>query len=196
VKTEDVEALRASRRRLVLAADADRRRLERELHQGVHQRLVALAVNLQRAADLAGADAPAARTLLDEMSGDVRQALDETARLAQRIYPPALAEGGLAAALRAAAVTAGAAASIDVTVETAVPPEVATTVYLCCLDVFAHVGETRPSVTLRASRDELAFDVRDAPPALDVDGLRERVDALGGRLTLERGRVSISLPLA
>ena len=100
VETEDVEALRASRKRLVLAADADRRRIERELHGGVQQHLVALAVKLQHAVELADADPRATKTLLEELSRDVRQALDETAQLAQRIYPYLVAEGGLGAVLR------------------------------------------------------------------------------------------------
>jgi len=69
----------------------------------VQQHLVALAVNLQLAGRLADADPVAAKALVEAMEGDVQQALDETAQLAQRIYPPLLDAGGLAAALRSAA---------------------------------------------------------------------------------------------
>jgi signal transduction histidine kinase len=197
VKTQDVEALQASRKRLLLAADADRRRIERELHQGVQQHLVALAVNLQRAVDLADADPAGTKALLEEMGRDVQRALAETAQLAQRIYPTVHAEGGLGAALRAAAVSAGVAASVDVVVGTTVPPEVATTIYLCCLDVFDNAGpDARPSVTLRDADGELEFDISGVPSMLDLDGLRERVEALGGRLTIRGPRLSLSLPLA
>ena len=103
----EVEELRASRERLVLAADAERRSIERELHDGPQQHLVALAVNLQLARRLADADPAAAKLLLEEMGRDVRQALDETGKLAHRIYPPLLEAGGLAAALRSAAVAVG-----------------------------------------------------------------------------------------
>ncbi len=103
----EVTELRASRRRIVFAADADRRMIERELHERVQQNLVALAVNLQLADLAVEADPAAAKTLLAELARDVQQALDETAQLAQRIYPPLLEAGGLAAALRAAAGSAG-----------------------------------------------------------------------------------------
>ena len=74
----EVEELRASRERLVLAADADRRRIERDFHDGPQQHLVALAVNLELARRLADADPAAAKALLNEMGRDVQQALDET----------------------------------------------------------------------------------------------------------------------
>jgi signal transduction histidine kinase len=192
VEAEDVEALRASCKRLVLAADADRRRIERELHGGVQQHLVALAVNLQLAVELADADPRATKTLLEELSRDVRQALEETAQLAQRIYPPVLAEGGLGAALRAAAVTAGVAASVDVELRVPVPVEVATTVYLCWIDAFERAA--RPEITLRDGEGTLAFVIRGDGTV--SDGLRERVDALGGELTIRGASVCGSLPLA
>src|SRR6476469_4046720 len=99
----EVAELQASRKRIALAADAERRRIEHDLHSGVRQHLVALAVNLQLTGSLVDADPAAAQTLLDEMARHVQQALDETARLAQRIYPPLLEAGGLAVALRSAA---------------------------------------------------------------------------------------------
>jgi len=80
----------------MLAADADRSRIERALHDGVQQHLVALAVNLQLAGRLSDSDPPAAKTLLDEIARDVQQALDEAAQLAQWIYPPLLEADGLA----------------------------------------------------------------------------------------------------
>ena len=95
----EVEELRASRERLVLAADADRRRIERDLHTVVQQQLVALAINLQQAGALADTDPAGATRLLAELERDVQQVLDEAAQLAQRIYPPLL-EAGLAATLR------------------------------------------------------------------------------------------------
>ena len=107
-------SLHASRRRLVLAADADRRRIERELHNGVQQHLVALAVNVQLAGRLADSDPAAAKTLLEQLERDVQETLQVTAQLAQRIYPTLLEPRGLAAALRSAAATAGVAASVNV----------------------------------------------------------------------------------
>src|SRR5262249_27271784 len=101
----EVAELRASRERLVASADPDRRKLERVLHDGVQQHLIALAVNLQLAGQLADADSAAAKAVIEEMARDVQQALDEAAQLARQMYPPLLeAGGGLVSALRAAAV--------------------------------------------------------------------------------------------
>ena len=133
----EIEELRAARERLVRAADADRRAIERELHGGVHQCLVALATSLQLARLAAGSDPAAVETLLEEMTRDVRQALDETALLAQGIYPSALELGGLAALLRAAAVNAGVQATVDVSEGASHAPEIAMTVYLCWLALLA-----------------------------------------------------------
>ena len=119
---DEVEELRASRERLVLARDADRRDIERALHEGVQQQLVALAVNLQLAGS--GADDRSCERRgrsLDELGRDVQQALDEAAQLAQRIYPPLLEAGGLAAALRTAALSAGSSVSVEVTAGSALP---------------------------------------------------------------------------
>jgi signal transduction histidine kinase len=197
----EVAELRVSRERLVMAADADRRMIERELHDGVQQHLVALAVNLQLVGGLAEADSTAAKALLEQMGRDVQQALEEAAQLAQRIYPPLLEAGGLAAALRAAAVSAGVPASIEVTVGARYAPEVAGTVYFCCLEALERAG-ARATVTVRDADGALAFEVvGDAARAdSELEGLRDRVEALGGRLTIRsepgRGtRVSGSVPL-
>jgi signal transduction histidine kinase len=200
----DVEELRASRRRLVLAADAERRSIERDLHNGVQQHLVALAVNLQLAGQSVDADPAAAKALLAAMSRDVQQALDETAELAQRIYPPLLEAGGLAVALRSAAVSAGVRASLDVVAGASYPPEVAGAIYWCCLEALEHAGAGgEATVTVRDEDGAVAFEVIEAGSRSDaaIDRLRDRVEALGGRLTItsEPGgstRVSGSLPLS
>jgi signal transduction histidine kinase len=199
----EIEGLRTSLRRLVLAADADRRTIERDLHDGVHQHLVALAVNLQLAGQAADSDPAAAKALLEEMGHDVQQALDETALLAQRIYPATLEADGLAALLRSAAVNAGVLASVDVRAGSNYPPEVAMTVYLCWLDTLARgSGETRVTIKVREREDALAFVIGNAArPDADLDRVRDRVEALGGRLTIRSGpdrgiRVSGSLPLS
>jgi signal transduction histidine kinase len=204
----EIAELRASRERLVLAADADRRTIERDLHEGVQQHLVALAVKLQLAAQLIDADPAAAIALYAEMERDVQQALDETARLAQRIYLPLL-ETALAAALRAALVDSGIPASVDVTAEASCPPEVARTVYLCCLETLEHIGAgARATVKVRGDESALSFEVvgesagSSAAIRSDegLDLIRDRVEALGGQLTIRSKpgggiRVSGSLPL-
>jgi signal transduction histidine kinase len=207
----EIEQLRAARKRLVLAADADRRRIERELHEGAQQHLAALAVKLQLAEPLVDADPAAAKSLLEEMGRDVQEAFDETARLAQRIYCPSLEAGGLAAALRSAAVSTGFAASVEVATGSTYPPEVAQAVYLCWLDVLEHAGgETRATVAVREEDGALAFEFVEAgalsaPSAGEsgstLDRLRDRVEALGGRLMVESvpgrsTRVHGSLPLS
>ena len=196
--------LRASRRRLVLAADAERRRIERELHDGVQQHLVALAVNLQLARQLADDDPAAAKTLLEQMGRDVQQALDETSQLAQRIYPPLLDARGLAAALRSAAASIGISAAVDVAPAASYPPELAAAIYLSCLDALENAGGgAKATVTVREEEGAVAFDVVADGSWSDarLDRLRDRVEALGGRLTVvsetDPGtRVSGSLPLS
>src|SRR5262245_26571175 len=199
----EIEELRAARERLVLAADADRRAIERELHGGVHQRLVALATTLQLAQLATESDAAALRGLLEEMTRDVRQALDETALLGQGIYPSALELGGLAALLRAAAVNADVPARVDVSDGSTRAPEVAMTVYLCWLAVLAKGSNGRP-VTIAVGEDEeaLTFELTGGASASDADleRLQDRVAALGGRLTFEPEptggiRLAGSLPL-
>ena len=206
----EVAELRASRERLVLGFDADRRALERELHDRVQQRLVALAVGLQQASLLVDGDPAAARARLDELGRDVRQALDEAAQLAGRIHPPLLDAGGLAAALRSAAAFTGVRASVTVTAAATYPSELVLTVYLCCLEALAGVGAGATArVTVGDDGGAIAFDVvGDRAPAPEpagpndrLDRLRDRVEALGGRLTTSTkpgagSRVSGSLPLA
>jgi signal transduction histidine kinase len=198
----EVAELRASLKRLVVAADADRRIVERALHDGVQQQLVALAVNLQLAGQASDSDASAAKTLLEEMGRDVLHTLDETSLLAQRIYPATLEAGGLGTLLRSAAVSAGVPASVDVAAPSNHPPEVVITLYLCWLNMLAcGSAETRARIRVRESEDVLAFELdgNAAFPDADLDYLRDRVEALGGRLAITSGsgdgtRVCGSLP--
>ena len=118
----EVVDLRASRRRLAEIDDAERRGIERELHQGVQQHLVALAANLQLAAGLIGADPPAARTLLEEVARDVDLAMAEARDLAQHVYPPLLDSGGLAVAIRSAAARTNVPTHLDVEAHVPVHP--------------------------------------------------------------------------
>jgi signal transduction histidine kinase len=198
----EVAELRASRARLVLAADAECRRIELDLHEGAQQQLVALAVNLQLAGQLVDASPAAAKALLEEMERDVRQALDDAGRLAERIYPPLLAAGGLAAALRSAAVSAGITASVNVSARSTYAPEISRTLYLCWLEALESAeGETPATVTVREEEGALMFEVEAGArlAAAAGDRLRDRVEALGGRLTVESDaghgtRVRGSLP--
>ena len=199
----ELEELRASRRRLVLAADADRRTIERGLHDGVHQHLIALAVSLQLARQAEDFDPAAVTALLGEMAGAVQDALDETARLAQRIHPATLEARDLAALLRSAATDAGVSAAVDVSAGASYPPELVMTIYVCWLDALARAGgEPRPTIEVRDRVDALTFEITGAEIAseADLEPVRDRVEALGGRLTITSSRhggriVEGSLPL-
>jgi signal transduction histidine kinase len=156
---------------------------------------------------LADTDPVAAKALIEEIGRDVQQATNEAAQLALQIYPPLLEGAGLAAALRSAAVNAGIRISVEVAAGATYPPEVAETVYLCCLDAIEHTGDaTRTTVVVRDEGGAVAFEVaqdgaRHARSDMALDRLHDRIEALGGRLTIrsERGRgtyISGSLPLA
>jgi len=189
------EEQRAVRERLVLAADADRRAIERELHGGVHQYLVALATTVQLARRAADSDPAAVDPLLDEMERDVRRALDEMSALSQRIYPATLELGGLGALLRSAAVQAGAPASVDVSASSNYAPEVTFTVYLCWLAALASARpEQQVTISVVEAEGTLSFELSAALDA-DFEQLQDRIEALGGSLAMEHGRLSGSLPL-
>lgn len=192
---------RSAQERLVRAADADRRAIERDLHNGTQQHLVGLAAVLQLARQAAQSDPTAVGALLDEMERDMRQALDETALLAQRIYPSTLELDSLAALLRSVAVQAGVNARVDVAAGSRYPPELAMTVYLCWLAVLASAtSETQVTISVREVEGALTFDLAGEGSGADLDQLQDRVEALGGRLTSVPGpdgvtRISGSLPL-
>ena len=135
-----VEQLRASRARMVAAADAESRRIERDLHDGVQQHLVALAVNLQLARQLADTDPDEAKKLLERIGHDVREALEGVRELAQSVYPPLLLDRGLAEALAAAASAAGIPTRVDATGLDRYPPQVEATVYFCCLEALENAA--------------------------------------------------------
>lgn len=182
--------------RLVVAADADRRTIERELHGGVHQYLVALATTLQLARRAADSDPAAVDALLDEMERDVRRALEETGLLAQRIYPATLDLGGLGALLRSVAVQAGVPASVDVPVGSNYAPEAAFTVYLCWLAALGSpTPEGKVTISVSEADDTLSFELTAHDLGSDFDRLKDRLEALGGSLTMEPGRLLGSLPL-
>ena len=199
----ELEELHASRRRLVLATDADRRALERQLHDGVHQRLIALAVTLQLVGQTHGVDRAEVTELLAEMGGAVQDALHEAALLAQRIHPASLEARDLAALLRSAATDADVPAAVDVSAGASYPPEVVMTVYLCWLGTLARPrGGSRPAIEVRDGVDALTFEITgpEIGSAADLDPVRDRVESLGGRLTITtspRGETVVagSIPL-
>jgi signal transduction histidine kinase len=193
---QEVAELRASRARLVRRADADRRALERELHDGLQQQLVGAAADLALARRLVDDDQRSLVSRLEAIAGDVRRALDEAAKLAHRLYPPLLESGGLAAALRAAAATLGIRVRVHAPADGEYPPEVAGAVYFCCVDLLEQVPpDMEATITLRDDDGVLVFDV--ATPGTAVpDEIRDRIEALGGNMRLDGTGVSGSLPLS
>jgi signal transduction histidine kinase len=189
---------------LLVAAAADRRRIERELHEGVQQHLVAFSVNLQLARELMDADPAAAKTLLAEIARDVQQALDETAQLAQRIYPP-LDAVSLATTLRSAAVREDVHASVDVVARERYPSEINVALYWSWLDVLEQVGAGAGAALQVRDADDgaLAFELVADSDQLDaaLERLHDRVEALGGQVRIHvepgpRTRVNGSVPSA
>jgi signal transduction histidine kinase len=181
-------------RQLVLASDSDRRRIERELHNGPQQALAGLAVRLQQARSLVESDPAAAVALIDEMRRDVQEALEHLRALSERIYPPLLEAGGLRVALRTAAANAGVRARVEVA-DGACPAELALTVYLCWVEALARIGDgASATIAVRDEVETLVFEI--SGDVVGLDTVRDRMEALGGSLTIAPGRAAGSLPLS
>jgi len=197
----EVEELRASRMRLALASDAERCNIENALHDGVQQELVGVAANLDRVAASVEADPEAAKRLLAEMRVDVQRAMEETRRLAHRIYPPLLEAGGLGAALRWIAAGANIPIRIDVAAAKDCPKQLVAAVYFCCQEMIERVAAGTPmAVSVRRADGVLTYEVVAECDVETGDLLPDRAAALGGGLTIRREpgrqtRVVGSLPL-
>jgi signal transduction histidine kinase len=190
-----LEELRASRQRLVTAQDEERRRLERNLHDGAQQHLVALKVKLGLAEMLLGRDPDRARVTLDQLRSDADEALGTLRDLARGIYPPLLAEKGLGAALESHARKATIAVAVDAAAIGRYSQDVEAAVYFAVLEALQNVqkyaGASRALIRLREDRGELHFSVEDDGQGFDVAttptgtglvNMGDRVDALGGQL--------------
>jgi signal transduction histidine kinase len=190
-----IEELRASRQRLVAAQDQERRRLERNIHDGAQQQLVALSIQLGLAGKLAAKESPDVASLLEKLRTQAGEALDDLRDLARGIYPPLLADQGLAAALSAQARKA----PIEVEMETdgvgRYPQEAEAAVYFCCLEALQNVakyaGATKARISLEANGTDLAFSVADdgkgfdpqrTPMGSGLQNMADRLAALGGTL--------------
>jgi signal transduction histidine kinase len=188
----EVERLRASRARVVAIADGERRRIERSLHDGIQQHLVALAVNLQLAQELADSDPPSVKPLLDELSRGVREALENVRSLAHDVYPALLFDRGLAEALRGAAAEASVPTRVEGALPDRYPPDVEAAVYFCCVQALELAGragsETRAVLRVWPEGGSLRFEVAvtgggaDGPGA-ELERLADRLGALDGTLS-------------
>jgi signal transduction histidine kinase len=208
------DELRASRARVVASGDAQRRRIERDLHDGAQQHLVALAVKLRLATDaLAEGDTEDTATLLEEIRTDLTGTIGELRSLAHGIYPPLLASGGLAEALPAAAARYVLPASVGACPPGRYPQEIETAVYFCCLEALQNAAKHAPGspvrIDLRDDGDLLLTVVEDDGPGIDPDAVQpghglgnmaDRLGALGGGLEVARGdtggtRLRIAIPI-
>jgi len=188
--------LRASRARVVAAADAGRRRIERDLHDGAQQHLVALAVSLGVLREVIRSDPDDALVIVDELRAEVQTAIDDMRALAHGIYPPLLASRGLPEAIAAAARRGGAGPvtfrsdGID-----RYAPEVEAAVYFCCLEALQNAAKHAPGapveVTLTSEQATLRFEITDRGPGFpDAVGstgqgrinMADRIGAVGGTL--------------
>jgi signal transduction histidine kinase len=200
---DQARELRASRQRIVTAQDAERRRLERDLHDGAQQQLVAIAVTARLARQVAGTTpmpTPAA-ALLDDISTQAAEALDMLRDLARGIFPPLLAERGLVAALRAQLARGSASIQLEAApslVGARFAPPVEAAVYFCCLEALQnatkHAAGAPVSVRLAEEDGSLAFSVRDEGPGFDLGSvahgtglhsMADRVAALDGTFSVE-----------
>jgi signal transduction histidine kinase len=185
----EVRSLRTSRRRLIEAADADRRAIERDAHDGLQQDLVALAIDLRRLSGLLDADPAAAKSLVEELSANVRQALQDAAELARTICPPLLEARGLASALRSAADSAGVTLIVDIPPGAHYPPEITATVYWTYVNAVSSAAvASETTVTVLDDSNGLTFVITFAGqvPEDRLDRLRDRIEALDGRVSAER----------
>ena len=157
-----VDALEGSRARVVDAADAERRRIERDLHDGAQQRLVSLAMNLGRARARYDDDPEAARVLLDEAHADAKHALVELRDLARGLHPAVLTDRGLDAALSGLAGRSPVPVTLDVEVEPRCNPTIEAIAYFVVSEALAniakHSGASRADIVARRVADRLAAD--------------------------------------
>ena len=193
-----IEELRASRQRLVAAQDEGRRRLERNIHDGVQQQLVALAVKLRLADGLIDRDTVKAHDAIAALQNDANAALEDLRDLARGIYPPLLADRGLRAALEAQAQKATTPVRVDGESVGRYPREIESTVYFCALEAMNNIAKyaeaTAASVRLEQRDGILRFTVRDDGRGFDpraavggtgLQGMTDRLEAVGGSLLVE-----------
>ena len=190
------EDLRASRQRIVAAGDAERRKLERNLHDGAQQHLVALAVKVKLVKNLVEADPNTAKSMLEELGGDVQEAVQQLRDLAHGIYPPILVDRGLGPALESAVTKAALPTSVVAEGVQRHGQEIEAAIYFCVLEALQnagkHAGEGATAVvTVKEEPGALMFEVADNGAGFDskakglgagFTNMSDRVGSIGGTL--------------
>ena len=204
--TSDLRArlvdLRASRQRLVAAQDAERRRLERNLHDGAQQHLVAIKVKLGLVEMLMTRNPEKAGTTIVALKSDTDEALENLRDLARGIYPPLLADRGLAVALQSQAAKATLPVHVDADGIGRFPQEIEAALYFCTLEALQNVQKyaraSNATVRLRETGDQLLVEVSDDGCGFDaavasrgagLTNMEDRLEALGGALQIETSPV-------
>jgi signal transduction histidine kinase len=193
-----LDDLRVSRQRLVAAQDQERRRLERNIHDGAQQQLVALAVKIRLARQLGAKDPAKANDLLEQTEAELTQALEDLRDLARGIYPPLLADQGLVVALQAQARRAHVPVDVHGSSISRYPQEAEACVYFCVLEALQNAAKYaragRVSVRLTCKGGWLEFAIADDGVGFDplargygtgLQGMADRLAAQGGELTVE-----------
>lgn len=191
------DEIQASRARIVAASDAARRQIERNLHDGAQQHLVALAVNVRLARKLGETDPEAAGKILDQLGDGLQEAVQELRALAHGIYPPLLVDRGVVEALRSAAGRAALPTDVEADGIGRYPAEVEAAVYFCCMEALQNAGKhAGPGATavvrIREEEGAVLFEVADTGAGFDAKGVAgkgagfvnmgDRVGAIGGTL--------------
>jgi len=190
--------LEASRKRIARAADLERSRIERDLHDGAQQRLIGMRIKLSVAEELALSDPQAGAEVVHEIGDEIEATLEELRALAHGVYPSVLGDRGLKDALRTVLSRSPVPASLLARGITRYPSEVETAVYYTCLEAvqntIKHAGRASGVwVSLQQSHD-LRFEVRDdgigfGPPDGELNGglgnMRDRLEAVGGHLSID-----------
>jgi signal transduction histidine kinase len=195
---KQADELRSSRARIVASGDAERRRVERNLHDGAQQHLVAMAVNLRLARDTVTDDPSAAAEMLDQMAEDVKDTIQELRELAHGIYPPLLADSGLGEALSAAGRRSPQPVRVRADGIGRYPQQIEAAVYFCCLEALQnaakHAAGAQVEVRLWEESGGLLFSVVDDGPGFDAEraqrghgfvNMADRLGAIGGTIRWE-----------
>jgi signal transduction histidine kinase len=208
-----VDELRASRARLVKVADEERRRLERNIHDGAQQRLMVVLLALRRLEQRVAED-PELAAIVTPARQELQDAITDLRELARGLHPPRLAQYGLAAAVRAASLRSSIPVELDLELDDDLPDEIAVNAYYVCAEAVTntvkHAQATKVWITIVKQPSALTVDVRDDgiggatidgdPDSTGLKGLVDRVEALDGRVqvispTGEGTRLVATFPL-